>query len=56
MLTTTQAAKQLNVNRSRVRQLILSGKLPAEKIGSGRDWFIKEKDVEAFISKRKGKS
>ena len=44
ILTTTQAAKILKVNDSRVRQLILSGRLPAQKLG--RDWIIKEKDLK----------
>lgn len=35
----------LGVTTVRVIQLIQEGSLPAQKIG--RDWFIKEKDVEA---------
>jgi excisionase family DNA binding protein len=45
-LTTAEAAALLNVNASRVRQLILSGRLPAEK--HGRDWAIKREDAEAL--------
>ena len=44
LLTTTQTAELLGVNASRVRQLILAGRLPAEKWG--RDWLIKREDAE----------
>ncbi len=43
-LTAKQVAERLNVNDSRVRQLINSGKLPAEKYGNL--WLIDEKDLE----------
>ena len=43
-LTAKQAAERLNVNDSRVRQLINSGKLPAEKYGNL--WLINEQDLE----------
>lgn len=43
-LTAKQVAEKLNVNDSRVRQLINSGKLPAEKYGNL--WLIDEKDLE----------
>lgn len=43
-LTVKQAAEKLDVNDSRVRQLIGSGKLPAEKYGNL--WLIDEKDLE----------
>lgn len=43
-LTAKQAAEKLNVNDSRVRQLINSGKLPAEKYGNL--WLIDEQDLE----------
>lgn len=44
LITAKQAAEKLGVNDSRVRQLIASGKLPAEKYGNL--WLIKEKDLE----------
>jgi excisionase family DNA binding protein len=34
----------LGIGRLRVRQLILKGRLPAEKFG--RDWMIQERDLE----------
>jgi excisionase family DNA binding protein len=42
-LTTKEAAERLGVNASRVRQLILAGKLPSEKFG--RDRMIDEDDL-----------
>lgn len=42
-LTTKQAADRLGVNQSRVRQLILAGKLPSEKFG--RDLMVDEDDL-----------
>lgn len=44
VLTTRQAAEILGVNDSRVRQLILRGRLKAEKFGSV--WMIREEDLE----------
>lgn len=43
-LTAKQAAEKLGVNDSRVRQLIQSKKLPAEKYGNL--WLINEADLE----------
>ncbi len=43
-LTAKQAAEKLGVNDSRVRQLIQSKKLPAEKYGNL--WLINETDLE----------
>ncbi len=43
-ITAKQAADKLNVNDSRIRQLIISGKLPAEKYGNL--WLINEQDLE----------
>ena len=53
ILTTKQAAKALKVNDSRVRQLILSGRLPALKLG--RDWIIKEKDLKKVEKRKPGR-
>lgn len=52
-LTTTQAAELLGVTPSRVRQLILAGRLPAQKIG--RDLFIKEQDIIIFKKRPVGR-
>ena len=53
ILTTKQAAKALRVNDSRVRQLILSGRLPAIKIG--RDWIIQKKDLKKVENRKPGR-
>ena len=53
ILTTKLAAKALKVNDSRVRQLILSGRLPALKLG--RDWIIKEKDLKKVENRKPGR-
>ena len=47
-LTTTQSAKMLKLDPSRIRQFILEGRLPAQKIG--RDLFIKEQYLLNFKS------
>ena len=46
LLTTTQAADFLCITPSRVRQIILEGRLLAIKIG--RDQLIKKSDLEKF--------
>lgn len=52
-LTTEEAAKRLGVNRSRIRQLILAGRLPAEKFGKA--WAIDPKDLEAVRTRKPGR-
>lgn len=47
MLTTTQAAELLGVNASRVRQLVIAGKLKATRIGP-RMLVIDEAEIEAY--------
>ena len=53
LLTTIQAASILNINQSRVRQFILAKRLPAQKIG--RDWIIKEQDLEKVKNRKVGR-
>ena len=53
LLTTKQAAKLLKINDSRVRQLILAGRLPAQKFG--RDWLIQEKDLKLVEDRKPGR-
>ena len=53
ILTTKQTAALLGINDSRVRQLILSGRLPAQKIG--RDWIIREKDLKKVADRKPGR-
>jgi excisionase family DNA binding protein len=51
LLTTKEAAEELSVTAGRVRQMILSGELPAEKMG--RDLFVRRKDVDKLKDRPK---
>jgi excisionase family DNA binding protein len=51
MITTTEAATRLGVNQSRIRQLILSARLVAQK--RGRDWMIEVGEIERFLRERR---
>jgi len=53
ILTTKQAAKILKINDSRVRQLILDGRLPAQKLG--HVWMIQEKDLQKVVDRKPGR-
>lgn len=46
LFTTSQSAEFLGVTPSRIRQLILEGRLQATKVG--RDYIIKQSDLEEF--------
>jgi len=52
-LTTKQAAEILGVDDSRIRQLILAGRLKAEKFGHA--WMIRPKALEAVKDRRPGR-
>ncbi len=52
-LTTRQAAERLGVTVSRVRHLVLEGRLPAEKFG--RDLVIREDDLELVADRKPGR-
>ena len=52
MITTTQAAKILQVTPRRVLALINSGRLPAQR--PGRDWLINPKDLKLVQDRRPG--
>jgi excisionase family DNA binding protein len=49
VLTTDQAAARLGITPRRVRQLIASGALPAERLG--RDWLIEEAALAAVAAR-----
>lgn len=53
MITTTEAAKRLNISLRRVQAMITSGRLKAQKVG--RDWLIKATDLEAVKSRKTGR-
>ena len=52
-LTTEQAAAELGVSDSRVRQLILEDKLPAQKFG--RSHVIKRSDLKNVVIGNRGR-
>ena len=52
-LTTREVAERLGVSVTRVQQLILAGRLPAVK--KGRDYFIKDEDVNLVIDRKPGR-
>ncbi len=52
-LTSREAAERLGVSPARVRQLVLSGDLPAEKFG--RDLMIKEDDLKLVADRPMGR-
>lgn len=52
-LTTKEAAERLGVTPARVRQMVLSNQLPAEKFG--RDLVIKASDLELVADRPIGR-
>jgi len=53
MIGTTEIAARLGVSAERVRALIKTGRLPAQKLG--RDWFAQEKDLELVKNRKPGR-
>lgn len=53
LLTTQQAAAELGVTDSRVRQLIITGKLPAQSFG--RSHMIKRSDLKDVVVGNRGR-
>jgi excisionase family DNA binding protein len=53
VLTAQQVAKRLQISDARVRQLVLTGKLRAQRFG--RQLAFREEDVEAFQPGRPGR-
>ncbi len=53
LLTTKEVAERLGVTVTRVQQLILAGRLPAEKMG--RDYFIKGDDLKLVEDRKPGR-
>ena len=51
-LTTKQAADRLGVNASRVRQLVIAGRLPAERFG--RALVIDSADLDTLERRKPG--
>jgi excisionase family DNA binding protein len=53
IISTTEAAKRLNVSPSRIRAMIGSGRLKAMKVG--KVWLINPKDLEAVKDRKVGR-
>ncbi len=53
LLTTKEVAERLGVTQTRVQQLILEGRLPAQKMG--RDNFVKESDLKLVAERKVGR-
>jgi excisionase family DNA binding protein len=53
LLTTNEVAKILDISNTRVRQLILSGKLPSTK--RGRDHLIETTDLNLVKFRKPGR-
>ena len=49
-ITTTEAAKKLGVTPARVRQLVMDGVLPVQRLGSVN--LIKESDLHLAVNRR----
>ena len=47
LLTLAEAAKLVNRQAASLRQAVLRGSLPAQKLG--RDWFVKESDLKKYM-------
>ncbi len=53
MLTTEEAAVQLEVTPARVRQMIIAGRLPAQRFG--RSHMILESDLQLLEGRKPGR-
>ena len=53
MLTTQEAANKLGVSDTRIRQMILSGRLPASQFGKAH--VIKEDDLKLVEDRKPGR-
>ena len=53
LLTTQQVAERLGITDSRVRQLVLEGRLPAQRFG--RSHMIRAADLKAVEGMKRGR-
>jgi excisionase family DNA binding protein len=53
IISTTEAAKRLNVTPDRVRKMIEANRLKAIKVG--REWLIDPKDLDAVKDRKVGR-
>jgi hypothetical protein len=52
LLTTNEAAQEIDRSPQQISLLILQGKLPAQK--RGKNWLIKESDLQLIMNTPKG--
>jgi excisionase family DNA binding protein len=53
LLTTAEAARELNVTQRRIQQLIKAGELRAQRFG--RDWLIDARDLAKVKRRPRGR-
>lgn len=53
LLTSTEAARRLDISQQRVRVLIAEGRLPATRFG--HIWSIRERDLAFFVRLPRGR-
>ncbi len=53
LLTTPEVAARLGVTVTRVQQMIVAGRLPAEKMG--RDYLVREEDLKLVENRKPGR-
>jgi excisionase family DNA binding protein len=53
LIGTKEASERLAISQQRIQALIKNGKLPAVKVG--RDWLIKEGDLELVRNRKNGR-
>ena len=53
LIGTSTAAELLGISQNRIRQLIASGQLPAQRVG--RTFVIRRKDAESFAAQPPGR-
>lgn len=53
LMTVKDAASELGISTGRVRVMITSGRLSAEKVGT--QWLIKPKDLEKVRNRKPGR-
>jgi hypothetical protein len=51
----SRAALELGLDPSTLRRQIALGRLAAEKIGGGRDWYVSAAEVERYRSENLGR-
>jgi excisionase family DNA binding protein len=50
--TATSAAEHVLVNPATIREAVKAGDLPAHPVGTGREYRLREEDVDAWMTSR----